>query len=1153
MVKKNRKHRHMLRRIFVTEIRKTRARFFSIMLIVALGTAFYAGVRVTEPDMTSSADSYYDSADMMDIRVVSTQGLTDDDVAALRQIQGVETVEPTHSVDVLAQCGDTELQIKVLGETEQLNRLTVISGRMPQKENECLVDTKLEQFHDVKIGDTLTLSSGEKDESSGDSTDSTDSSTTDNSTDNSTADSSTTDSSTTDNSGDLSDTLSSQTFTVVGTCTYPYYLSLERGTTTVGSGTLDGFIMIPDQTFTEDYYTEIFLSVSGAKALNCYEDDYDDLVTGVSDRIDAVKDARAQARYEEIMAKGQKKIDDAQTELSDARDEADTKLADAEKKIEDAQKKIDDAKATVAEKEQDLADAEKKIAANEKKLNDAQKKLTDAKKQYESGVTELNAQKKKLAAAKEELEAKAPEIAAAKEQIAAARTQLDTAKTQLSAGWKQYEDGLAQMTAAGASEEEAKQALSGTYDKLTASQAELDAQEKELDSKEAELTAGEKQITEGEKQIAAAEKKLAAAKKEIASGETELASGKKQLASAKEKIASGKKKLDDAKKKISDGEDELTDARKKYQDAKQEANDKIADAQTKIDDGEADLKKIKVGKWYVLDRDTLQTVVEYGMDSERIGAIGKLFPLIFFLVAALVSLTTMTRMVEEEREEIGTLKALGYHKGAIAMKYFAYALFATLIGSVGGIFIGEKILPYVIITEYRILYSALPVIETPIRMGYGLTATAAAVACITAATLLACYRELAEQPAELMRPEAPKNGKRILLERVTFLWKHLNFTQKASIRNMFRCKKRFFMTVFGIAGCMALLLVGFGLKDSIYAMTENQYRNLHIYEAVVSLDDEADTADTEAALTAMNQAEGVRETMQVREESVDIEANGIVKSVNTFVPEAPERISDFVVLRSRTTHEGWTLPEDGVIITEKAAKLLNITAGDTITVHVSDTVRKEIKVTAVTENYLYHYIYMTPAVYEKLFGEAPVYNQVLLRDETRDETFENGLADRLLQQKAVTQVQFIESFQKRVDDIMSNLNVVVYVLIISAGLLAFVVLYNLNNINIDERRRELATLKVLGFYNGETANYVFRENIMLTFIGAVVGIGFGLVLHRFVILTAEIDMIMFGRAIRPVSFLYSFLLTFLFSLVVNWAMYFKLKKIDMVESMKSVE
>ena len=577
-----------------------------------------------------------------------------------------------------------------------------------------------------------------------------------------------------------------------------------------------------------------------------------------------------------------------------------------------------------------------------------------------------------------------------------------------------------------------------------------------------------------------------------------------------------------------------------------EYDDKVKKVKEKIEDVLTDKHSS-----YILTRNEMKTYIEYKQDADRVDAIGKVFPVIFFLVAALISLTTMTRMVEEERTQIGTLKALGYGKFSICLKFIVYAFSASIIGAVIGSVIGQKILPGIIIGAYKVLYENLPDAVVNIKLSYVFVATIISVLCTTIATFSACYKELLSCPSELMRPVAPKNGKRVLIERIPFIWNKLKFTQKSTVRNLLRYKKRFFMTVFGIAGCMALMLVGFGLKDGIHFIGENQYSNIFTYHMSVNFRDTISEEEKDYVYNLIKDDDRVDNLGKFREKTYEVTNGNDNKNAIVIVCEDKDNISHFFKFKDRKTKEEYALNDDGIIITEKLAKMLNVKKGDEISIIVSDEKSVNVKINEVSENYLMHYIFMSKKYYEETFSQDFRANELFITDKCVDD--EDLLKDDILKNKVVSNVSLARISSDKMNDTMSRLNIIVYVLIISAGLLAFVVLYNLNNINITERKRELATIKVLGFYNNELAEYVYRENVILTILGTILGAIFGFFLHKYVLTTAEIDMMMFGRSIKLKSYMFSAILTIIFSILVNIVMYFKLKKINMVESLKSVE
>ena len=631
------------------------------------------------------------------------------------------------------------------------------------------------------------------------------------------------------------------------------------------------------------------------------------------------------------------------------------------------------------------------------------------------------------------------------------------------------------------------------------------------------------------------------------SGQAAYETGLKEFESSKKE---GKKQLDEARQKLADGKTEWADAQREYDEQSPEAKEKLADARAEIEDGRNKRDSLAEPQWIALDLDKNEGFAGYAQDTDRIAAIGLIFPLIFFLVAALVSLTNMTRMVEDDRELIGLYKALGYRRFAIAGKYLLYAGLATVAGILLGILVGQKLFPFIICDAYGILYR-LPAASIPYNLEYSLWAAGGALVCSVLPAFLVCQTELFSSPASLMRPRAPKEGKRILLERVTFLWKRFNFSKKVTCRNIFRYKKRLLMTVVGIAGCTALIFTGFGLRDSIQSIVVKQYDEIQKYDMLVGFDTDAAAEDQKAAdslLTAETQRH-----MYFLQKTVDVMNDGGMKSATLLVPGDMSRLSEFVDLRTRKGHEPLSLGQDGIVITEKVSSLLGIHTGDTVQLKDADNQVLTVKVAGVTENYALHYVYMSPELYTELAGGPPVNNAALCQLKETGEEAEEDLSARLLANEAVTSTSFNTSLRQNFSDMISSMNIVVVVLILSAAALAFIVLFSLTTINIDERRRELATLKVLGFYNGETAMYIYRENIILTLLGIFAGLALGAGLLHFVITTVEVDMVMFARSVSWFNYLIAALMTAVFAGLVNLLMTRVIGKIDMVESMKSVE
>lgn len=1353
-----------LRKEFWMEIRKSKSRFISILLIVALGVAFFSGIQASSPDMRYSGDAYYDESSLMDIKVVGTMGLTSDDVSSIESIDGIESAEGAWSTDVMCGEGQKQKVLHIESINDTVNKLDVQEGRLPEKSGEIFLDSTFASSNEYKVGDKVALRE----------------------------------------EGD-SPVLVTTEYTVVGTGRSPLYISFNRGNTTLGTGEVNGFGYVLPEDFDQEIYTQIYVTVHGAKGLTSYTDGYENLIDKIKDRVENIADDRCQIRLAAVKADAQEEINDAQKKLDDGKKEADEKLADAkeeldkgEKDLEDGRKEYEDGKSQLEDAKTELADGKKQLEdakteltdgknqledakaqladgksqlesarsqlsssksqldtarsqlddgwsqvnaakaqladgqaqldsaqkqvtsglaeleENQKTLDENKAKLADGKAQIEAGEQQLEAAKQTLTTKQSELDQSKAEITAGQQQIESTRTQLNAQKqqitdglSQVSAGEAQLQDGISalesakaqltelqsqleivrasynaalenpdasqeeidilaaqvsaleeqeaavsqQIQASEAQIESQRQQLAATRSELesglaavedglsqlsqkeselnagreqiTAGQAEIDAgwiqiqeQENTLAASKAEIEAGEQELEKGQKQLKAAKKKLNKAQKEIdsnaetlaagqaeldanvaklndseaqyasgleqyhsgarqiAENEAKLTSGEQEIAENEAKLADGEKEIADNEKKLADGEKEITDNEKKlqdavkdlkkgekdladgkkeYEDAKKDAEDEIAENQQKLDDAKKELEDLEMPEWMVTDREELPEYTDYGDNADRLRNIGQVFPVIFFLVAALISLTTMTRMVEEQRTQIGTLKALGYKKSAIAAKYICYAFFATLLGSVLGMLIGEKIIPYIIITAYGIMYhNVANTISIDYQPGFALIASTASVVCTVGATLFASGKELQETPASLMRPPAPKEGKRVLLERLTFIWKHLSFSWKSTIRNLFRYKKRLIMTVFGIAGSMGLMLVGFGIQDSISDIAAIQYRELQHYDGMVIEDSDATEEEHAELFEYMKENEQIAHCNRVQMTKISAPKGSSNISIYLFVPESLSEFARDVTLKNRITGETYELTDEGAAISEKTASLLGLKVGDMIPLKKGDKEYK-VRVAVITENYMSHYLYMTPRVYEQTFGEMPEYENIVftMQEDCKDDLEMAGT--RILANPGALSISYTSSLASQVDRMLSTLDAVILVLIVSAGMLAFVVLYNLNNINITERQRELATLKVLGFYDGEVSQYVLRENVILTVLGIMFGAVFGILIHRYVITTVEVDAVMFGRNIKPLSFLYSGILTSIFSIVVNGVMHFKLKTIDMVESLKSVE
>lgn len=1094
-----------LRKNFYMEIRRSLGRFLSIFFIVALGVSFFSGIRAAEPDMRFSADEYFDEHHLADMKVISTFGLTEKDIDAIRQVDGVKNVEYGYSTDAMCQLKDSEKVVHIMSNLPTMNQVDVLEGRMPKKDNECFMDIDFMKMSGYKVGDTIKLESG------------------------------------TDES--LDKTLKHSSYKIVGAGSSPCYITFERGSSMIGTGEVSGFIVVPSETFLTDVYTECLIEVEGAKEKVAFTKEYESKVEKVTEKVEKIAGVQCQQRESDIISEAQEKISQSEKDLDKAKETAKEELAVAQKKISDGEKQLADGK-------KQLTDGKNAIAEAKKMISDKETELAKAKKQYETGVSRLQQGKRTLQEKETEFQKQYAQAQQGIKTLQGAIQKLEKTlveqKNKYTVIQKQIESLNSEIPEEQAQIEILKKQLAvleSTMQKIEGQLVSLKGQLQEIETK---LSAGRNAINQAKKEVAHNEEVLKKAEMRITSGEKQLQQGENEL-TAKEK------ELDKAQSVIETSEKELTKGKEEYLKAKQKTEIKISDGEKKIADAKKEIEKIGTSKWYVNNRDTFPEYGGYGDNAERIKAIGKVFPLIFFLVATLISLTTMTRMVEEQRTQIGTMKALGYNRLSIAGKYINYALIATVGGSIVGVLIGEKLYPYVIVFAYQIMYVHMPNIVIPYNMEYAVMATIAAVACTMFATILACYKELAEQPAVLMRPPSPKQGKRVFLEKVPFIWKRLSFIWKSTIRNLIRYKKRFFMTVFGIGGCMALILVGYGLKDSIFSISVIQYEEIQQYNLQALLNADASNEEKQALETYKENQSKIKDSLDIYMKNVKVGKGDTEKDVYLYVPSDVKKFDNFVQLKDRKTDEKYKLTEDGAVLTEKMAKTLEVETGDKIFIKDEDGHKKEVTVTAICENYMGHYLYLTKGTYEKLYGETPIFNSELYKLKNTDEKTTLQIGEDMLETKAVMNMQYTDSLRTRIDDMLKTLDSVIVVLIAAAGMLAFVVLYNLNNINITERKRELATIKVLGFYDGEVAAYVYRENILLTLIGSIAGCGMGYLLHRFVIVTVEIDDVMFGRNINFTSYVIALLFTFGFSIFVNWVMYYKLKKIDMVESLKSVE
>ena len=1208
--------KNAMQKDFWREIQHTRSRFFSIMILVALSVAFLSGLKATAPDMKRTGDDYLDSLHLADIQVLSTLGLTDDDITSLRAQDKVEDAEGEYVIDAFASSDSLDAVVKVLSLTGRgINEVLLRGGRMPERADECVVEENMLSLMNIAIGDRITLTPGD----------------------------------------DLSDALAQDTYTVVGTVRSPVYLAVERGTSTLGSGTVKAYLYLPREAFTLDYYTAAYVRVSGAAEMTAFYSDYDDYIDAVIDELEPFGDARAQLRHDDLVDEATEKLDDAQRELDDAKAEADEKLGDAQKELSDARRKLDDGWKDYYDGQQELKDARVELDDAKIELDDGEMQYLngmeeyedaldeyekgraeyeDGLAQYEDGVKELESGEKELAAGRRQLEsgerqlnslaktvtdalagtgspyAGAPgklledlgrgdsaAIAATDGALGGMRAQLtggiakaqskidemqeqlvtvNTAIDQLSqippeymtpeqkqmlaeaqAAKPQLEAGIATAQATKAElEENLSQLNSVSASSIAANKRELDNGWSEYYSGAAELDAGRKELLDAKKQLDDAKAQLndapaqlADAKKELSDARKKLDDGWKDYYDGEEQYADGVKELSDAYTELTDGERDYRKGLREYADGKAEADEKIADAQEKITDARRKVADIDSCEWYIFSRSYNPGYTGFGQDADRMANLASVLPIIFFLVAALVCLTTMTRMVEEQRVQIGALKALGYSRLSISRKYIGYGLLPSLVGGVLGLVIGYILFPKMIFTAYQIMYQ-MPDIELHAYTDISLFSLLAAVACTTVATLWACLATLRETPASLMRPRTPKAGKRVFLEYIKPLWRKMSFTHKVTARNLFRYQKRFWMTVIGIGGCTALIIAGFGMRSSLLFTMSRQYDDLFHYSAQVTLSSNVLPEERQAVEDFLAGDSHVVNDVPCTASSATVITSSYSTTAYVEVMEADE-IGKVIDLLDCKTGEPITMEDTGVYIDQKLSELLKVSVGDTF--FLDGDARGDVTVAGIYEHYTGHFIYMTPSYYEQTLHADSEPNAYLMNFTSDDTDTCNAIFEKLLSMNGVVTTSRMRDTQDTYMHSMERVDFVVVIIILAAAALAMVVLFNLSNINITERQRELATIKLLGFYDKEVSAYVYRENIVLTVFGILMGCFMGHWLHIYLVRSTEIDLMMFGRQTAPSAYVYAAILTMLFSVLVNVLAHFKMKKIDMVESLKSAE
>lgn len=1008
-----------LTKVIFRQIKTSLGRYLAILAIVALGVGFFGGLKCTKPSMIKTLNTYIENNQLFDFRLLSTIGFEEADIENLKSELGkyedITSVEGSYSVDAICIVGEAGgadagssadsgayvggAAYKLHAVTDSVNQVYLLSGRMPENSGECIVD---DYMSGLNIGDCITISS--------------------------------------ENEEDTLDMLKSHTLEVVGTCRSPYYINFERGTTSIGTGKLNGFIYVPKEEFDSEYYTEVFVKLKDR--YGAYTDEYDNYSKEYEDYIEGSLESVIDSRFQNL-------VKDAQDELDSARKELEEKKSEAQDKLDDAYL--------------ELKDAEKEIADNEKLIEDGEKQLEDGKKTLSSKEAELSA-----------------------------------SKEQILAGMQTMPGMAGQDVPAGMQTMPGMDAVSQQY-------------------------------------------MFAAMLEQIEAGEKEIAKQRSVLASKEKELDDGKLELEDAKKKVSDGW-------KEYNDSEADFDKEIADANQKLEDAQKEIDDLEDPETFVLNRNTNIGYACYESDSNIVAAVANVFPVFFFLVAVLICITTMNRMVEEQRTQIGIYKALGYTSFSIMLIFTVYSGSAALIGAVAGYAVGSRLLPLAIWQGYNIMYNMGHVIEYQSVTYVAVSSIALALLCAVGSAYFSVIYELRDVPANLIRPKSPKNGKRIFLEYIPFIWKRMKFLHKVSARNILRYKKRFLMMVVGISGCTALVLTGLGIGDSIKGIADLQYENIQVYDMSVTFSESAG----ESSFAEARNIEGVESIAFYNEATMDVSANSKMKSATIVTPEDEKEFMEYLVLNDLETGESLQYPSKGeAVITMRISQALDVGKGDTITVQDADLNTMTAKITGICENYVYSYVYVNKDTYTEGFEKNLPINSAWAN--VSDEMDKHLVSTSMMKADDVMNVSVIADLQERIDTMMAGMDFIVLIVILCAAALALIVLYNLTNINITERIREIATIKVLGFYANEAAQYVFRENMVLTGIGALVGLPLGKLLHSFVMYNIKIDMVSFKTYIAPLSYVLAVAITFGFAVLVNFLMYFKLQKINMAESLKSIE
>ena len=1142
------------------EIKQSFGRFMAIFAITALGVSLFSGLKVIQPAMVKTTDGYLKEKQFYNYRVLSNLGFEQEDLEYLATQEDVRAAEGIVTFDMLCSLEEESAKaIKIYNLPEQINDIELLYGRMPEDSNECIVDSSM--YLEDSLGKTIYLSE--------------------------------------DNEEDDLENFAVKEFTIVGIAQASNYIQFERGNTSIGNGKISGFMYVPMNAFDVDYYTEILVKFN--EDYKIYSDEYEAYMDEKEPVWEEVAEQAAKNRHDRVVA-------EATEELADAKREFEEEKADAEIELEDARIELADAYKELTDAEKEIADAKQELADGRAELEDAQKTLEDAG--YEIGYNRV-----KLEKAQEEIEenrkllaSESAKLSDGKKQLEAGQEELDEQRVLLDQGQVlrntydglqngvnglKYQLSLEQLEGTQTLTEDQTTLLTtvvggaiklkdellgaeiplviGTTPKeqinavelllnsilhfvplqetLTDGFLQLNAAQTEIDANRAVLEAGEKQLKSAKKQLDEAEQEISDGFEQIEEGIEQWEEGMRELSKAEAELIDGEAELADAEKELADGWIEYYDGLEEYEEGYQEFVTEIADAEEEIAEAEQEIADIEEPESFLLGRETNVGYVCMENDSSIVDGIANVFPVFFYAVAALVCITTMNRMIEEQRTQIGVLKALGYSEAAIMGKYLFYSGAAAISGCLFGYFFGTWFFPIVIWFAYGSMYDVADIVYV-FDAGVLIFSLIVSILCSMGVTFVSCKNELSEVAAELMRPKAPKAGKRIFLEYIPFIWKPMKFLHKVSYRNVFRYKKRFFMMVIGISGCTGLLVTGFGVQDSIANIANDQYDRIQVVDINVMLADEV-TEDTEQLIESIA-GDRVTEYAYVMEKSIDLVTEEAVKSLSLVAMDESEEISPYVILPDVETGEELEYPGEGeCILTDKLANTYDLQVGDTIVFRDEDNHEMELKLSGIAENYLYNFVYITTQTYEKCLGEKAEIKTIYMN--LAEGVDPHQMTADLMKEDEIASASVSSDAKNRFSSMIESLDLLVVVITACAGFLAFIVLYNLTNINITERIREIATIKVLGFYKNETASYVFRENLILTAFGAVAGLGLGKLFHAFVMTQVQVDQVSFDVRILPRSYLFSIVLTFVFAIVINLLMTGKLEKVSMTESLKSVD